>query len=106
MKVNFMQPVLVMCQRRFGTRYRIIARKIRLRSIISRAPGLLWSASTNSGYVNDAKPAMKSLIETLEVNDYPIISPAGSCTYAIKGYPSYLPMSLNGRCEPKVWPIV
>ena len=33
---------------------------------------------------------MKSLIETLEVNDYPIISPTGSCTYAIKGYPSYL----------------
>ena len=28
--------------------------------------------------------------ETLEVNDYPIISPAGSCTYAIKGYPTYL----------------
>ena len=44
----------------------------------------------NSGYIHDAKPAMKSFIETFEANDYPIISPAGSCTYAIKSYPKYL----------------
>jgi L-lactate dehydrogenase complex protein LldE len=44
----------------------------------------------NSGYVNQSKAAMKSLISALEDNDYPIVSPAGSCTYAIKGYPTYL----------------
>ncbi|MGL5029877.1 MAG: (Fe-S)-binding protein [Aeromonas sp.] len=44
----------------------------------------------NSGYVNDAKPAMKLLISTFEANDYPIVSPAASCTYAIKTYPTYL----------------
>ncbi|PLR35795.1 (Fe-S)-binding protein [Chimaeribacter arupi] len=44
----------------------------------------------NGGYVKDAKPAMKSLITAFEENDYPIISPAGSCTYAIKSYAGYL----------------
>ena len=32
---------------------------------------------------------MKSLVETFEVNDYPIVAPAGSCVYAIKNYPEY-----------------
>lgn len=33
---------------------------------------------------------MKNLIAALEDNDDPIISPAGSCTYAVKSYPTYL----------------
>lgn len=33
---------------------------------------------------------MKNLIAALEDNDDPIISPAGSCTYAVKSYPMYL----------------
>lgn len=44
----------------------------------------------NSGFIAEAIPGMKNLIEALEVNDYPIVSPAGSCTYAIKSYPKYL----------------
>ena len=32
---------------------------------------------------------MKNLVETFEVNDYPIVAPAGSCVYAIKNYPDY-----------------
>ena len=28
-------------------------------------------------------------METFEVNDYPIVAPAGSCVYAIKNYPDY-----------------
>ncbi len=30
------------------------------------------------------------MIAALEDNDDPIISPAGSCTYAVKSYPTYL----------------
>ncbi|MBE2898371.1 (Fe-S)-binding protein [Pasteurellaceae bacterium 20609_3] len=44
----------------------------------------------NGGYVKSAFPAMKNLIETFEVNDYPIVAPAGSCVYAIKNYGDYL----------------
>lgn len=32
---------------------------------------------------------MKNLVQTFEVNDYPIVAPAGSCVYAIKNYPQY-----------------
>ncbi|MCD1125048.1 (Fe-S)-binding protein [Jinshanibacter sp. LJY008] len=52
--------------------------------------GCCGQPALNSGYVNDAKPAMKSLIAAFEDNDYPIVSPAGSCTYAIKSYPTHL----------------
>lgn len=52
--------------------------------------GCCGQPALNSGYVDGAKPAMKSLIEALEENDYPIVSPAGSCTYAIKNYAGYL----------------
>ena len=44
----------------------------------------------NGGYVPEAIPGMKNLIVALEENDYPIVSPAGSCTWAIKSYASYL----------------
>lgn len=44
----------------------------------------------NSGYIDEAIAGMKNLIEAFEINDYPIVSPAGSCTYAIKTYPKYL----------------
>lgn len=44
----------------------------------------------NSGYIREAIPGMKNLIAALEENDDPIISPAGSCTYAVKSYAGYL----------------
>ncbi|AWX13283.1 hypothetical protein CEP49_01340 [Mergibacter septicus] len=44
----------------------------------------------NSGYLNDAIAGIKNTITTFEVNDYPIVAPAGSCVYAIKNYPEYL----------------
>lgn len=40
---------------------------------------------------------MKNLVETFEVNDYPIVAPAGSCVYAIKNYPEYFERS--GKIE-------
>lgn len=52
--------------------------------------GCCGQPAINGGYVKDAIPAMKTLIAALEENDDPIVSPAGSCTYAIKSYPMYL----------------
>ncbi|EMR3815531.1 (Fe-S)-binding protein [Proteus mirabilis] len=52
--------------------------------------GCCGQPAINSGYIKDAIPAMKNLIKTFEVNDYPIISPAGSCSFAIKSYAKYL----------------
>ncbi|MBF0751114.1 MULTISPECIES: (Fe-S)-binding protein [Pasteurellaceae] len=43
----------------------------------------------NSGYTKQALPGMKNLVETFEVNDYPIVAPAGSCVSAIKHYAEY-----------------
>lgn len=44
----------------------------------------------NGGYIPEAVQGMKNLIAALEENDYPIVSPAGSCTWAIKSYAGYL----------------
>lgn len=52
--------------------------------------GCCGQPAINSGYIEDAIPGMKTLIAALEENDDPIISPAGSCTYAIKGYAQWL----------------
>lgn len=52
--------------------------------------GCCGQPAINSGYIDDAIAGMKRLITTLEENDYPIVSPAGSCTYAIKSYADWL----------------
>ncbi|CAH0533539.1 Lactate utilization protein A [Vibrio stylophorae] len=54
------------------------------------AQGCCGQPALNSGYVEGAKPAMKTMIEAFECNDYPIVSPAGSCTASIKKYPEFL----------------
>lgn len=51
--------------------------------------GCCGQPAINSGYTKQALAGMKNLIETFEVNDYPIVAPAGSCVYAIKNYPEY-----------------
>ncbi|RIY32940.1 hypothetical protein CKF54_03830 [Psittacicella hinzii] len=40
----------------------------------------------NSGYVNESRAAVKTLIKTFEENDYPIVAPAGSCINSMKKY--------------------
>ncbi|NPC94227.1 (Fe-S)-binding protein [Bacillus sp. WMMC1349] len=40
----------------------------------------------NSGYVKDAKKAMKQMIEAFEQSDY-VVSPSGSCAFMFKEYP-------------------
>lgn len=52
--------------------------------------GCCGQPALNSGYIRESIPAIKSLICALEENEYPIVSPAGSCAYAIKNYPHYL----------------
>lgn len=52
--------------------------------------GCCGQPALNGGYVQQAIPGMKNLIAALEDNDDIIISPAGSCTYAIKSYAGYL----------------
>ncbi len=44
----------------------------------------------NSGYINDAIPGMKAQIAAFEINDYPIVSLAGSCMNAMRHYPDWL----------------
>ncbi|MCK3658753.1 hypothetical protein A4G18_08525 [Pasteurellaceae bacterium Pebbles2] len=51
--------------------------------------GCCGQPAINSGYAKQAIPGMKNLVETFEVNDYPIVAPAGSCISAIKNYPEY-----------------
>lgn len=51
--------------------------------------GCCGQPAINSGYTKQALAGMKNLVETFEVNEYPIVAPAGSCVYAIKNYPEY-----------------
>ncbi|MDH2997945.1 hypothetical protein A1D22_01185 [Pasteurellaceae bacterium LFhippo2] len=51
--------------------------------------GCCGQPAMNSGYAKQALSGMKTLVETFEANDYPIVAPAGSCVYAIKNYPEY-----------------
>ena len=44
----------------------------------------------NSGYIKEAMAGIKNNIVAFEENDYPIVSPAGSCTYAIMSYALHL----------------
>ncbi|PSU35091.1 (Fe-S)-binding protein [Photobacterium lutimaris] len=52
--------------------------------------GCCGQPSLNSGYINDSKKGIKNLIMAFEANDFPIVSPAGSCVASIKRYPEYL----------------
>lgn len=51
--------------------------------------GCCGQPAINSGYTKQALSGMKKLVETFEVNNDPIVAPAGSCVYAIKTYPEY-----------------
>lgn len=58
--------------------------------IFPEAQSCCGQPSINSGYVESSKPAMKSFIRAFECNDYPIVTPAGSCAAMVKAYPEYL----------------
>lgn len=68
----------------------LLLEKLGCRVNFPEKQGCCGQPAINSGYIKEAIPWMKNLIAALEDNDAPIISPAGSCTYAVKSYPTYL----------------
>jgi len=58
--------------------------------LFPKQQGCCGQPSLNSGYIEQSKPAMKNLIMAFETNDFPIVTPAGSCAASIKKYPEYL----------------
>jgi len=84
----------------------LLLEKLGCRVNFPEKQGCCGQPAINSGYIKEAIPGMKNLIAALEDNDDPIISPAGSCTYAVKSYPMYLADEPNGHHEPKRLPRV
>lgn len=64
----------------------LLLEKLGCRVNFPEKQGCCGQPAINSGYIKEAIPGMKNLIAALEDNDDPIISPAGSCTYAVKSY--------------------
>lgn len=60
----------------------LLLEKLGCRVNFPEKQGCCGQPAINSGYTKEAIPGMKNLIAALEDNDDPIISPAGSCTYA------------------------
>ncbi|MFZ7308054.1 heterodisulfide reductase-related iron-sulfur binding cluster, partial [Avibacterium avium] len=67
----------------------LLLEKLGCNIVFLEKQGCCGQPSLNSGYTKQALAGMKNLVETFEVNDYPIVAPAGSCVYAIKTYPEY-----------------
>ena len=83
----------------------LLLEKLGCNVIFLEKQGCCGQPAINSGYAKDALAGMKKLVETFEVNDYPIVAPAGSCVYAIKNYSEYL-VNLNGQNVQKKLQIV
>lgn len=64
----------------------LLLEKLGCKVIFLEKQGCCGQPAINSGYTKQALAGMKNLVETFEVNDYPIVAPAGSCVYAIKTY--------------------
>ncbi|AKO45483.1 (Fe-S)-binding protein [[Haemophilus] ducreyi] len=67
----------------------LLLEKLGCNIIFLEKQGCCGQPAINSGYAKQALAGMKTLVETFEVSDYPIVAPAGSCVYAIKNYPEY-----------------
>lgn len=65
----------------------LLLEKLGCKVIFLEQQGCCGQPAINSGYTKQALEGMKNLVATFEVNDYPIVAPAGSCVYAIKNYP-------------------
>lgn len=64
----------------------LLLEKLGCEIVFLEKQGCCGQPAMNSGYTKQALEGMKKLVETFEVNDYPIVAPAGSCVYAIKTY--------------------
>ena len=67
----------------------LLLEKLGCKVIFLEKQGCCGQPALNSGYNKQALAGMKSLVETFEVNDYPVVAPAGSCVYSIKNYERY-----------------
>ena len=67
----------------------LLLEKLGCKVIFLEKQGCCGQPAMNSGYTKQALAGMKNLVETFEVNDYPIVAPAGSCVSAIKNYAAY-----------------
>ena len=67
----------------------LLLEKLGCKVVFLEKQGCCGQPAINSGYTKQALEGMKNLVRTFEVNDYPIVAPAGSCVYAIKNYPEY-----------------
>ncbi|AOF53985.1 hypothetical protein BKG91_10325 [Rodentibacter caecimuris] len=67
----------------------LLLEKLGCNVIFLEKQGCCGQPAINSGYTKQALAGMKNLVETFEVNDHPIVAPAGSCVSAIKYYPEY-----------------
>lgn len=67
----------------------LLLEKLGCKVVFLEKQGCCGQPAINSGYTKQALEGMKSLLRTFEVNDYPIVAPAGSCVYAVKNYPEY-----------------
>ncbi|STI30454.1 hydroxyacid oxidoreductase (Fe-S centre) [Escherichia coli] len=84
----------------------LLLEKLGCRVNFPEKQGCCGQPAINSGYIKEAIPGMKNLIAALEDNDDPIISPAGSCTYAVKVTRRIWRMNLNGHHVPQRLPRV
>ncbi|UJF18182.1 (Fe-S)-binding protein [Vibrio sp. SS-MA-C1-2] len=68
----------------------LLLEKLNCEVIFPEKQGCCGQPSLNSGYIKESKAAIKNMITAFEINDYPIVSPAGSCVASIKKYPEFL----------------
>ncbi|MDG3087749.1 (Fe-S)-binding protein [Vibrio hannami] len=91
MKVNLFATCLGdMVKAEVAKKTVLLLEQLNCEVIFPERQGCCGQPSLNSGYSDGSKAAMKSIISSFEVNDYPIVSPAGSCAATIKRYPEYL----------------
>ncbi len=91
MKVNLFATCLGdMIKAEVAKKTVLLLEQLNCEVIFPERQGCCGQPSLNSGYIEGSKPAMKSLIQAFEINEYPIVSPAGSCAASIKKYPEYL----------------
>lgn len=83
----------------------LLLEKLGCRVNFPEKQGCCGQPAINSGYIKEAIPD-ENLIAALEDNDDPIISPAGSCTYAVKATRPIWPMNLSGRSVLRTLPRV
>ncbi|QUM78507.1 (Fe-S)-binding protein [Moritella sp. 24] len=91
MKVNFFVTCLCdVVKSNVAKKTVLLLEQLGCEVLFPKEQGCCGQPSLNSGYIESSKPAMKSLIRAFEGNEYPIVTPAGSCAAAVKKYPEYL----------------